>query len=122
MKKIVSVLCALVVAVSFVSAEGQKDTFPSGDVTFVNPNAAGGGNDLIMRALIPGMKTSLGVNVIPENKPASRGAIAALDITNAKPDGQKVYINSQTLILMPYGGVEVAVEKFQPVEIGRAHV
>jgi tripartite-type tricarboxylate transporter receptor subunit TctC len=84
-------------------------------VTFVNPNAAGGGNDLIMRALIPGMKSSLGVNVIPENKPASRGAIAALDITNAKPDGQKVYINSQTLILMPYGGVDVAVDKFQPV-------
>jgi tripartite-type tricarboxylate transporter receptor subunit TctC len=115
MKRIAAILFALAVTVSFATAEGQKDKFPNGDVTFVNPNAAGGGNDLIMRALIPGMKSSLGVNVIPENKPASRGAIAALDITNAKPDGQKVYINSQTLILMPYGGVDVAVDKFQPV-------
>jgi len=114
-RRIASVLFVALAAVSFSAASGQSDKFPNGDVTFVNPNAAGGGHDLIMRALIPGMKTSLGVNVIPENKPASRGAIAALDITNAKPDGQKVYINSQTLILMPYGGVEVAVEKFQPV-------
>lgn len=44
MKKIAAVLFALVVAASFVSAEGQKDKFPNGDVTFVNPNAAGGGN------------------------------------------------------------------------------
>ncbi|MFA6506186.1 MAG: tripartite tricarboxylate transporter substrate binding protein [Treponemataceae bacterium] len=114
-RRIAMILLAATVTVSLTSAEGQKDKFPRGDVTFVNPNAAGGGNDLIMRALIPGMKSSLGVNVIPENKPASRGAIAALDITKAKPDGQKVYINSQTLILMPYGGVEVDVEKFQPV-------
>jgi tripartite-type tricarboxylate transporter receptor subunit TctC len=97
-------------------AEGSgAEKYPSGNITFVNPNAAGGGNDLIMRALIPGMEKSLGVNVIPENKPAGRGAIAADDITNAKVPGSKVYINSQTLLLMPYGGIKVDVEKFQPV-------
>jgi tripartite-type tricarboxylate transporter receptor subunit TctC len=96
-------------------SSAEKRAFPSGDITFVNPNAAGGGNDLIMRALIPGMEKSLGVNVIPENKPAGRGAIAADEITNAKVPGSKVYINSQTLLLMPYGGIKVAIEKFQPV-------
>lgn len=99
-----------------IPAEGSSaEKFPSGNIIFVNPNAAGGGNDLLMRALIPGMEKSLGVNVIPENKPAGRGAIAADEITNAKVPGSKVYINSQTLLLMPYGGIKVAVEKFQPV-------
>jgi tripartite-type tricarboxylate transporter receptor subunit TctC len=93
----------------------EKGAAYRGDITFVNPNAAGGGNDLIMRALIPGMEKSLGVNVIPENKPAGRGAIAADEISNARIPGSKVYINSQTLLLMPYGGIKVAVEKFQPV-------
>ena len=116
-KRLGILLLSLLVAAGFAAAAGSKEKakYPNGDVTFVNPNAAGGGNDLIMRALIPGMKNSLGVNVIPENKPASRGAIAAMDITNAKPDGQKVYINSQTLLLMPYGGVDVKIEGFQPV-------
>jgi len=96
-------------------AKEAKPKYPNGDVTFVNPNAPGGGNDLLMRALIPGMKAYLGVNVIPVNKPEARGAVAAMEITNAKPDGQKVYINSQTLLLMPYGGIDVKVEGFQPV-------
>jgi len=116
-KSLSFVFMALILAVGFAFAAGSNETakYPKGDVTFVNPNAAGGGNDLIMRALIPGMKASLGVNVIPENKPASRGAVAAMEITNAKPDGQKVYINSQTLLLMPYGGIDVKVDSFQPV-------
>ena len=116
LKRIVSTLIVTTLAVSFcVGAAPNDKKYPNGDVTFVNPNAAGGGNDLIMRALIPGMKTSLGVNVIPDNKPESRGAIAALAISNGKPDGQKVYINSMTLLLMPYGGIDVNLDKFQPV-------
>lgn len=116
LKRIVAILIVATVAVSYVAgAAPNNKKFPNGDITFVNPNAAGGGNDLIMRALIPGMKTSLGVNVIPDNKPESRGAIAALAISNGKPDGQKVYINSMTLLLMPYGGVDVNLNAFQPV-------
>jgi len=111
--------CLFVAGVlTLLSATGAKETkvkYPNGDITFVNPNAPGGGNDLLMRALIPGMKAYLGVNIIPENKPASRGAVAAMEITNAKPDGQKIYINSQTLLLMPYGGIDVKIEGFQPV-------
>ncbi len=113
LKRIVGLVIATTLALPL--AAGAEPNYPNGDVTFVNPNAAGGGNDLIMRALIPGMKNSLGVNVIPDNKPESRGAIAALAISNGKPDGQKVYINSMTLLLMPYGGIAVNLDKFQPV-------
>lgn len=115
-KIIATFLVATTLGLSFTAGAAPGDKkYPDGDVTFVNPNSAGGGNDLIMRALIPGMKSSLGVNVIPDNKPEARGAMAALAISNGKPDGQKVYINSMTLLLMPYGGIDVNIAKFQPV-------
>ncbi len=109
---------ALAVSASTVWASPAGEAgakYPSGDITFIIPNAPGGGNDLTVRALIPGLKSALGVNVIPENKSAARGAVAALDITGGKPDGQKLYFNSITVILMKYGGVEVNLEGFQPV-------
>ena len=116
LKRIAGLVIAVTLGLSFAAGAAPNDKkYPNGDVTFVNPNSAGGGNDLIMRALIPGMKASLGVNVIPDNKPEARGAIAALAISNGKPDGQQVYINSMTLLLMPYGGIDVNLEKFQPV-------
>jgi tripartite-type tricarboxylate transporter receptor subunit TctC len=118
-KSVPVALLLLIFTFLMTPAEGSSAekgaAYPSGDIIFVNPNAAGGGNDLIMRALIPGMEKSLGVNLIPENKPAGRGAIAADEITTSKTPGSKVYINSQTLLLMPYGGIKIAVEKFQPV-------
>ncbi len=111
----VALLMLMLVFLMIPAAGGSAEKYPSGNIIFVCPFAAGGGNDLIMRALIPGMEKALGVNVIPENKPAGRGAIAADDITTAKIPGSKIYINSQTLLLMPYGGIKVELEKFQPV-------
>ncbi len=110
--KVLLLTCAFLI----MPAEGYgTEKYPLGNIVSVIPFAAGGGNDLIMRSLIPGMEKALGVNVIPENKPAGRGAIAADDITGARVPGSKIYINSQTLLLMPYGGIKVALEMFQPV-------
>ncbi len=106
-------LCAALVMGAGAKESGVK--YPNGDVSFIIPAAAGGGNDLIVRSLIPGMKKALGVNVLPENKAASRGAVAALETVQAKPDGQRIYFNSQTVILQTYGGVDVPVSGFQPV-------
>lgn len=95
---------------------GDQTKFPKGDITFLIPSGPGGGNDMTTRALIPGMKRSLGVNIIPSNKPEAKGAVAATELASAKPDGQKLYFNSQTLLLMPYAGVpDVKLDKFQPV-------
>ncbi len=90
--------------------------YPKGDITFLVPSGAGGGNDLTTRALIPEMQRELGVNVVPINKGESKGAIAASEIMTAKPDGQTLYFNSQTLVLMPYGGMpDIKIDEFQPV-------
>ncbi len=123
MKKIVLISVVLLMSVSLMFAQGadeketaDSETYPSGDISFIIPNSAGGGNDLTTRALIPGLQRETGVNVVPLNQGESGGAIAAQNVMNAKPDGLTFYFNSQTLILMPYGGMpSIDLTQFQPV-------
>ena len=123
MKKLamISMILILGLGVAFAQGSDEKvasgsDVYPSGDVSFIIPNSAGGGNDLTTRALIPGLQRAFGVNVVPLNQGESGGAIAAQNVMNAKPDGQTFYFNSQTLILMPYGGMpSIDLTKFQAV-------
>ncbi|WP_134703970.1 tripartite tricarboxylate transporter substrate binding protein [Ammoniphilus sp. YIM 78166] len=96
--------------------QAKKVDFPKGDITFLIPNGPGGANDLSVRGLIPGLEKELKVKVIPENKPASGGAVAAVELATGQADGQKLYFNSQTLILMPYSGKkEIEMKNYQPV-------
>jgi len=96
------------------NAQGEID-FPNGDITFMIPNGPGGANDLSVRGLITGMEKELGVTVIPENKPASNGVVAAVELANSKPDGQTLYFNSQSVILLALQGGNIDLSKFQPV-------
>ncbi len=97
-------------------ASVQKVDFPKGDITFLIPSAPGGGNDLTVRSVIPGMERALNTKIVPENKSASRGALAFMDVANAKPDGHKLYFNSMTSVQLQYSGVpEAKIEKLVPV-------
>ena len=89
--------------------------FPIGDVTFMIPNAAGGGNDLATRNLIPGLTRNLGVTVVPINRTDGAGAVACLEVANATPDGQTILFFSPTLILLSHRVDELMMDEFQPV-------
>ncbi|MGE4283363.1 MAG: tripartite tricarboxylate transporter substrate binding protein [Clostridia bacterium] len=96
--------------------EKPKLDYPKGDITFLIPSGAGGGNDMATRALIPGLQENLGVNLVPVNKGESKGAIACTEIATSKPDGQKLLFFSPSLILLPYGGLpDIKMENYQPV-------
>lgn len=98
-------------------ASSAKEVFPKGDISFLIPAGAGGGNDLTVRAMIPGMKAALGgANIIPINQAAGKGGVAFAEVANAKPDGQKIYFNSKTVLLMKFAGIkEAQIEKLVPV-------
>ncbi len=68
--------------------------FPEKPVKIVVPFAAGGGNDIIARALSEGMSKKLGQQVIVENKPGAGTVIGADYIAKSKPDGYNVLIAS----------------------------
>lgn len=122
MKKILIVMLIAFSAISMVFARGQGESastavkYPKGDVNFIIPNSAGGGNDLAVRAMIPVLQNAWGVNVVPLNQSESGGAVAANNIMIGKPDGQTFYFNSQSLILMKYGKMpNIDLSKFQAV-------
>ncbi len=92
--------------------------FPSGKVTFYIGNAPGGGNDLLARALIPGMSKFLGGDIIPENLPGANGGVAAVKVAGSKPDGHSLYLHSQSVVMMQYTGQpQVDVLKLAPVAV-----
>lgn len=104
------------------SAEAEAETeaaeidYPTSDITFVIPNAAGGGNDLATRALIPSLEETLGVTVVPLNQGESGGAVAANTVMTAEPDGTVLYFNSQTLVTTALTTVtSIDLDQFQPV-------
>lgn len=62
-------------------------TFPDKVIRIINPYAAGGPSDTIVRMLAAGMSTELGQRVIVENKPGAGTVIGANLVAKAAPDG-----------------------------------
>ena len=91
------------------SAFGQADQFPTKPIRLIVPYAAGGGTDLVMRAIAPGMSEALGQPIVVENRPGA-GTIAATEASvRAEPDGHHllavgapIYLNTALGIKTPY--------------------
>ena len=66
--------------------------FPTRPIRVVIGFAAGGGNDLIVRVLVPRLAEALGQPVIIENRPGAAGMIGAERAANATPDGYTIFM------------------------------
>lgn len=90
-------------------AESPQEGFPKKPLRLIVPYAAGGGTDLVMRAVAPGMAKALGQPVIVENRPGG-GTINATEVAvRAAPDGYTllavgapIYLNTALGIKTPY--------------------
>lgn len=76
-------------------------TFPEKgkSITFMVPFAAGGGSDLLVRALTPFLEKDLGVPIVNVAKPGAATQVAMTELVKAKPDGYTISI--ATLITTP---------------------
>lgn len=82
-KKVIGIL-----GLSVVMAQGAAAaSFPDGPVRVVVPVAAGGGLDIVVRALTPILTEKWNRPVIVDNRPGAGGSIGASAVANAKPDG-----------------------------------
>lgn len=106
MKKF-SMLVALV-AVAALALGAQTITKP---VTIVCSFGAGGGTDLVNRALAEGMKSALGVQVNVQNMPGAGGGIAQEYVWSKARDGLTILGCSETNLMIPANGAHTTTAK-----------
>lgn len=85
---------------SSAAPEGEAAAFPSGDIRFVIPYAAGGPTDVTARALAPCLGDSLGTNVIAENITGGSGSVGLQDMISKPADGQTIAIVSPGMVAL----------------------
>ncbi len=78
---------SVLIAALWVAPFAGAQTFPDKVIRIINPYAAGGPSDTIVRMLAAGMSTELGQRVIVENKPGAGTVIGASLVAKAAPDG-----------------------------------
>lgn len=87
-----------VVVASVSLASNAKAAYPEKPIILIVPFPPGGSTDMAARVLASILPNYLGVPVGVENHSGGSGAIGALDVVNAKPDGY-------TLGVLPIGPV-----------------
>lgn len=80
-----------------VSALGFAQAFPSHPLTLVVPYAAGGNADLTARLFADALSKTVGQSVIVENRAGGGGAIGAMHLVGARPDGHTLLFSAPSV-------------------------
>ena len=99
----------VVVGAGFATKAAAQQAFPSRRITLLAPSAPGGSTDAICRAFADAVSRRLNTLVIVENRPGAGGALAAVSLAGAKPDGY-------TVALMPLAVFRIAMMQKIPFD------
>ena len=73
-----------------------QSAWPTKPITFVVPQAPGGANDVIARAVAQGLENSLGQPVVVENRPGANGNLGTGQVAHAAADGHTFLVTAQS--------------------------
>jgi tripartite-type tricarboxylate transporter receptor subunit TctC len=113
-----ALLCLLlnVAGVGLQRAEAADAPYPTKSIDIIVPAGAGGGTDMIARALANRAKDILGKPVVIVNKPGGSGSVGFTAGQTAKPDGYTVTMFFVELVVLPHLGTAPAdYTKFEPI-------
>ena len=82
-----------VCAMSMVAVAAAAE-FPSRPIRLIAANSAGGGLDLVSRAVSPKLSAALGQQVVVDNRAGAAGSVASEIVSKAAPDGHTVLCSS----------------------------
>lgn len=133
MKRIFSLVLALAMALTLVACGNQpanSDTESNGDtqqetkldwpkktITIICPYSAGGGSDLMSRAVADELSKRLGVSVVVDDKPGGSGSIGMQLLAASKNDGYTLILTAcGACTLSPWlNDVTYTDESFAPI-------
>lgn len=86
-------------------AFAQGSGYPNRPVELIVPFAAGGGTDVLGRALAEQARKHFPQDLIVLNKAGASGALGWTELANARPDGYKLAIITVELTMIPHMGL-----------------
>jgi tripartite-type tricarboxylate transporter receptor subunit TctC len=96
-RKIIAGAAALATPALWSGPARAADAYPSKLITILVPQAPGGANDIIARALGQKLATALGVAVIVDNKPGAGGNVGTAYVARQPKDGYTLLLNAQSV-------------------------
>jgi tripartite-type tricarboxylate transporter receptor subunit TctC len=101
------------------SASAQEAAYPNKPITVLVGYPAGGSTDLTGRAVADQLSKKLGVPVVVENAGGAGGAIAAMRVSKAQPDGYTLLLGANNEIainrLITPATVKYSYKDFTPI-------
>jgi len=94
MKRLGSIVFAMVCLTLGVLPAAAQDKYPSKPVRIIVPYAPGGATDIVARILGEQLRQILGQSFVVENKPGAFGIIAIEEMARSRPDGYTVMIGN----------------------------
>jgi tripartite-type tricarboxylate transporter receptor subunit TctC len=93
-----SLAAALLAALAISAAPGAMaaDAYPSRPITMIVPFGAGGGTDVIARAVSDELSRALNQSIVVDARPGANGAIGSAVVARAAPDGYTLLFTAQS--------------------------
>ena len=117
MRKLLLVLAAA--GATLFSPAGRAQNYPTKPITLVSVFGPGSASDTICRVLAQPLGIALKETVIVEDRPGANGALAALYVARAAPDGHTLLMGTNSpLSAVPYLMKNVSydpIKDFTPV-------
>ncbi|MFZ2737516.1 MAG: tripartite tricarboxylate transporter substrate binding protein [Burkholderiaceae bacterium] len=92
---------------------GWTQDYPKRAITLIVPFAPGGGTDSVARDLAKSLSEKLGQSVVVDNRGGGGGAIGALALAKAAPDGYTLMLATSTFL------THAAVESALPYDVSK---
>lgn len=89
-------IAAAAAASGIALAPALAQDYPSDTIHIVVPWGAGGGTDVIARAIASAMEEVAGVTVVVDNISGASGATGTVNVVQAEPDGYTILLNGSS--------------------------
>ncbi|MDR2111993.1 MAG: tripartite tricarboxylate transporter substrate binding protein [Candidatus Accumulibacter sp.] len=118
MKRLATILAMTCVLTAGATASAAAD-FPQRPVTIVVPWGAGGGSDIVARALSKPLEKELGQPIVIVNKPGGGGTVGASYVAHSRPDGYTIGLINNTGLIhqIHYGGLDYTRADLDPLAL-----